>query len=100
MRRGSPGHCLVSVSAGLSGTTFQLLADHLSPKSDPKPSPILSSRNAGLMPSALENEALAGGLSARLSDMRVRLERLETRARRKRKLAFQAMSEAEIAKLT
>ena len=55
---------------------------------------------AGLMPSALEEEAWAAGLSARLSDMMVRLERLEIRARRKRKLAFQAMSEAEIAKLT
>lgn len=57
---------------------------------------------AQLIRSALEDEALATGLSTRLSDMKERLERLErleTRARRKRELALQTMSEAEIAKL-
>src|SRR5688572_16255528 len=41
---------------------------------------------AELIRSALEDEALAAGLSTRLSDMKVRLERFETRARRKRQL--------------
>ena len=54
---------------------------------------------AEVIRSALEDEALAGGLSTRLSDMKTRLERLETRAKRKRELALQAMSEADIAKL-
>ena len=54
---------------------------------------------AEVIRSALEDEALAAGLSTRLSDMKARLERLETRAKRKRELALQAMSEAEIAKL-
>ncbi len=54
---------------------------------------------AEVVRSALDDEALAGGLSTRLSDMRVRLERLEERARRKRQLALRAMAEAEIFKL-
>ena len=54
---------------------------------------------AEVIRSALEDEALVCGLSTRLSDMKARLERLETRAKRKRELALQAMSEAEIAKL-
>jgi hypothetical protein len=55
---------------------------------------------AEVIRSALEDEALAAGLSTRLSDMKTRLERLETRARRKRELALKAMNEAEIPKLT
>jgi hypothetical protein len=54
---------------------------------------------AELIRSALEDEALAGGLSTRLSDMKARLERFETRAKRKRQLALQAMTEADIPKL-
>jgi hypothetical protein len=54
---------------------------------------------AELIRSALEDEALAAGLSTRLSDMKVRLERFETRAKRKRQLALRAMGDAAIAKL-
>ena len=54
---------------------------------------------AELVRSALEDEALAAGLSTRLSDMKVRLERFETRAKRKRQLALRTMGEAEIDKL-
>src|SRR5918999_3753923 len=54
---------------------------------------------AEVLRSALDDEALAGGLSARLSDMKARLDRLETRARRKRQLVLNAMIEADIAKL-
>ncbi|MDP1605023.1 MAG: siphovirus Gp157 family protein [Legionella sp.] len=54
---------------------------------------------AELVRSALEDEALANGLSTRLSDMKVRLDRLETRARRKRQLALRTMGDAAIAKL-
>ena len=54
---------------------------------------------AEVLRSALEDEALAAGLSTRLSDMKARLERLEMRAKRKRQLALAAMTEAEIAKL-
>ena len=54
---------------------------------------------AEVIRSALEDEALASGLSTRLNDMKARLKRLETRAGRKRQLALRAMSEAEIQKL-
>ena len=46
---------------------------------------------AELVRSALEDEALAAGLSTRLSDMKARLERFETRAKRKRQLALKTM---------
>ena len=49
--------------------------------------------------SALVDEALASGLSTRMSEMKARHERLEVRARRKRELALKAMAEAEIPKL-
>lgn len=55
---------------------------------------------AEVIRSALDDEALAAGLSTRLSDMKARLERLEARAKRKRQLVLAAMSEAEIPKLT
>ena len=48
---------------------------------------------AELVRSALEDEALAAGLSTRLSDMKARLERFETRAKRKSQLALKTMSE-------
>ena len=54
---------------------------------------------AELVRSALEDEALAAGLSTRVSDMKARLERFETRAKRKRQLALRTMGEAEMAKL-
>ena len=54
---------------------------------------------AEVIRSALEDEALAASLSTRLSDMKARLERLETRAKRKRQLALKTMGEADIAKL-
>ena len=39
------------------------------------------------------------GLSTRLCDMKARLERLETRAKRKRQLVLEAMTQAEIKRL-
>jgi hypothetical protein len=54
---------------------------------------------AEVVRSALDDEALAGGLSTRMADMKARLERFEARARRKRELALRAMAEAEIPKL-
>lgn len=55
---------------------------------------------AEVIRSALDDEALAGGLSTRLCDMKARLERLEERAKRKRQLVLRAMTEAELAKIT
>jgi hypothetical protein len=55
---------------------------------------------AEVVRSALDDEAMAGGLSTRLSDMKARLERLEDRAKRKRQLVLRAMSACEISKLT
>ena len=49
---------------------------------------------AELVRSALGDEALAGALSTRLSDMKARLERLEARAKRKRQLVLEAMTQA------
>ena len=54
---------------------------------------------AAIIRSALDNEALAAGLSTRLSDLKARIERFKTCAQRKRELALKAMSEAEIPKL-
>jgi hypothetical protein len=54
---------------------------------------------AELIRSALEDEALAAGLSTRLSHMKMRLERFETRAMRKRQLALKTMTEAEMTQL-
>ena len=54
---------------------------------------------AEVVRSALDDEALFDGLSTRLSDMKVRLERLEVRSRRKRQLVLRAMAEADIPKL-
>ena len=71
----------------------QTLADTLEGITD------LKEMLAEVIRSALEDEALAAGLSTRLSDMKARLERFETRARRKRQLALEAMKEAEITNL-
>ena len=54
---------------------------------------------AEVIRSALVDEAMANGLSTRVSDMKVRLDRLEANAKRKRQLALQAMTEAGIPKL-
>ena len=54
---------------------------------------------AELVRSALDDEALAGGLSTRLSDMKARIERLETRAKHKRQLVLKTMGGADMAKL-
>jgi hypothetical protein len=54
---------------------------------------------AAIIRSATDDEALAAGLSTRLSDMKARIERFETSAKRKRELALKAMNEAEIPKL-
>ena len=54
---------------------------------------------AELIRSALDDEALVCGLSTRLSDLKARLERLETRAKRKRQLALRVMADAVIPKL-
>jgi hypothetical protein len=53
-----------------------------------------------LIRSALDDEALTGALSTRLSDMRVRMERLEERARKKRQLAIRIMADAALGKIT
>jgi hypothetical protein len=54
---------------------------------------------AELIRSALDDEALVSGLSTRLSDLKARMERLETRAKRKRQLALRVMCDAVIPKL-
>jgi hypothetical protein len=54
---------------------------------------------AEVVRSALHDEALASGLSNRLCELKSRLERFETRAKRKRELALRAMAEAQIPKL-
>ena len=55
---------------------------------------------AAVLRSALVDEATVAGLSTRLTEMKIRLERFDSRAKRKRQLALQAMAEAEISKLT
>lgn len=54
---------------------------------------------AEIIRSALDDEALADGLSTRLSDMKSRLERLDVSSKRKRQLALRVMAEADIPKL-
>ncbi len=54
---------------------------------------------AEVIRSALVDEAMASGLKVRILDMKARLERLEARARKKKALALEAMTEAEIKKL-
>ena len=54
---------------------------------------------SAIIRSALEDEALAGGLSTLMADLKHRLHRLEERAQRKRQLALQAMDEASLQKL-
>lgn len=54
---------------------------------------------AELVRSALDDETMAAGLAARLSDMKTRHERIEARAKRKRDMVLRVMSEAGIPKL-
>ncbi len=54
---------------------------------------------AEVIRSALDDEALASGISLRLAEMKARLDRFETRAKRKRQMSLHAMAEAEIPKL-
>mgnify|MGYP000850282122 FL=1 len=49
--------------------------------------------------SALDDEALVGGLGQRLADMKARLERLSSRAKRKRDLALHTMVESRITRI-
>ncbi len=55
---------------------------------------------AELIRSALTDAAMAEGLKSRIADMKSRLERLETRAERKRELVLHAMTESGITKFT
>jgi len=55
---------------------------------------------AEVIRSALEDEAMAAGLSTRLADMKARHERFANRAKAKRSLVLDAMTAAEISKLT
>src|SRR5262245_15809404 len=54
---------------------------------------------AAVIRSALVDEALQGGLRSRLDEMRARLERLQERGDKKRRLAFEAMTEVGLTKL-
>ena len=54
---------------------------------------------AGLVRSALVDEALHAGLRSRLDEMKSRLARLEERGARKRQLALEAMSEVGLQKI-
>jgi hypothetical protein len=54
---------------------------------------------AELVRSALVDEALQNGLRLRLLDMKERLARLEARSLKKRELALEAMSEADLRKI-
>jgi hypothetical protein len=54
---------------------------------------------AAVIRSALVDEALQVGLRSRLNDMKERLTRLELRCEKKRQLALDAMSEANLRKL-
>ena len=55
---------------------------------------------AAVVRSALDDEAVACGLGVRLADMKARLERIEVAAETKRRLALDAMTGADITKLT
>ena len=54
---------------------------------------------AAVLRSALYDEAMAEGLSARANDMKARIGRIEHRVKLKRQLGLRAMLEADIAKL-
>jgi hypothetical protein len=79
--------------AEVPGIDEQTLADTLEGITD------LREMLAEIIRSALEDEALASGLSTRLSEMKAQIERFEVSAKRKRELALKAMNEADIPKL-
>ena len=81
------------ILAELPNIDQETLADNLEGITD------LREMLAEVIRSALDDEALAAGLSTRLSEMRARIERFETNAKRKRELALRAMNEAAIPKL-
>ena len=85
--------CRHSLLSELPDLDEETLADTLEGLTD------LREMLAELVRSALDDEALIVGLSTRLSDLKVRLERLETRAKRKRQLALRIMADAVIPKL-
>lgn len=55
---------------------------------------------AEIVRTALDDEVIVEALSSRISDMRIRLERIEARAKRKRQIVLNAMSDASVSKLT
>lgn len=55
---------------------------------------------AEVLRSALDDEAMLSSLALRIADMRARHDRLEERARRKRRLVLTVLIDAEIPKLT
>ena len=79
--------------AEIPGIDDETLADTLEGITD------LREMLAEIIRSALDDEALADGLSTRLCEMKARIERFETSAKRKRELARRAMNEANIPKL-
>jgi hypothetical protein len=79
--------------AGLPDLDEETLADTLEGITD------LNEMLGELVRSALLDEAYAKGLSGRISDMRKLLDRLETRASKKRELVRGTMADAHIKKL-
>ena len=79
--------------AEIPGIDDETLADTLEGITD------LREMLAEIIRSALDDEALADGLSTRLCEMKARIERFETSSKRKRELARRAMNEAISAKL-
>ena len=55
---------------------------------------------AAIIRSSLADEALADGLSGRISQMQERLERLQDRASKRRQMAKEAMLQVELKKIT
>jgi len=82
-----------SLLADIPDLDSQTLRDTLEGISD------LKELISALIRSVLEDEALTDGLSARIQEMKSRLDRLETRARKKRDLALRAMSEGDLPKI-
>ena len=80
--------CRERLLAEIPDIDEQTLADTLEGITD------LREMLAEVIRSAIDDQALAAGLSTRLSEMKARLERLETSAQRKRELALKAMRDA------
>jgi hypothetical protein len=86
-------HLRQGLLTGLPDIDQETLADTLEGITD------LREMLAEIIRSALDDEALAAGLSTRLSEMKARIERFEMNAKRKRELALKAMNDADIPKL-